>query len=142
MSRARDMKIPFPGDIVEIERTIEKLGLVESQRDKELCECYLRLPGTDKLDIITFGELLRIDLKNPDLHKLFALLDHVSPPVVDPPPSLSNSIVLLFLLATCRHRQPEELPALFALLQTEEFRSFDLPPGPDQRNMISPLLVS
>lgn len=72
------MKIPFPGDIVEIERTIEKLGLVESQRDKELCECYLRLPGTDKLDIITFAELLRVDLKNPDLHKLFALLDHVS----------------------------------------------------------------
>ncbi|BFG01858.1 lysophosphatidylcholine acyltransferase [Drosophila madeirensis] len=76
MSRARDMKIPFPGDIVEIERTIEQLGLLESTRDTELCELYLSLSNTDKLDIITFAELLRVDLKNPSLHKLFALLDH------------------------------------------------------------------
>ncbi|SPP77937.1 lysophosphatidylcholine acyltransferase [Drosophila guanche] len=76
MSRARDMKIPFPGDIVEIERTIEQLGLLESTRDKELCELYLSLSNTDKLDIITFAELLQVDLKNPSLHKLFALLDH------------------------------------------------------------------
>jgi len=77
MSRARDMKIPFPGDIVEIERTIEKLGLVESQRDAELCKGFLRLPNTDALDIITFGELLQLDLKDANLHKLFSLLDHV-----------------------------------------------------------------
>ncbi|XP_034665750.1 lysophosphatidylcholine acyltransferase [Drosophila subobscura] len=76
MSRARDMKIPFPGDIVEIERTIEQLGLLESTRDTELCELYLSLSNTDKLDIITFAELLQVDLKNPSLHKLFALLDH------------------------------------------------------------------
>ncbi|XP_017012964.1 lysophosphatidylcholine acyltransferase [Drosophila takahashii] len=76
MSRARDMKIPFPGDIVEIERTIEKLGLIESQRDAELCKGFLRLSNTDRLDIITFGELLQVDLKNTNLHKLFALLDH------------------------------------------------------------------
>ncbi|KAH8287633.1 hypothetical protein KR054_010895 [Drosophila jambulina] len=76
MSRARDMKIPFPGDIVEIERTIERLGLIESQRDAELCQSYTRLSNTDRLDIITFAELLQIDLKNPNLHKLFALLDH------------------------------------------------------------------
>ncbi|XP_022208770.2 lysophosphatidylcholine acyltransferase isoform X2 [Drosophila obscura] len=76
MSRARDMKIPFPGDIVEIERTIEQLGLLESTRDTELCEIYLSLSNTDKLDIITFAELLQVDLKNPYLHKLFALLDH------------------------------------------------------------------
>ncbi|XP_039498359.1 lysophosphatidylcholine acyltransferase [Drosophila santomea] len=76
MSRARDMKIPFPGDIVEIERTIEKLGLIASQRDAELCKNFLRLSNTDRLDIITFGELLQVDLKNTNLHKLFALLDH------------------------------------------------------------------
>ncbi|XP_026846430.1 lysophosphatidylcholine acyltransferase [Drosophila persimilis] len=76
MSRARDMKIPFPGDIVEIERTIDQLGLLESTRDAELCAKYLSLSNTDKLDIITFAELLQVDLKNPSLHKLFALLDH------------------------------------------------------------------
>ncbi|KAH8420255.1 hypothetical protein KR009_008366 [Drosophila setifemur] len=76
MSRARDMKIPFPGDIVEIERTIEKLGLIDSQRDAELCESFLQQPNSDRLDIITFAELLQVDLKNPHLHKVFALLDH------------------------------------------------------------------
>lgn len=78
MSRAREMKIPFPGDIVEIERTLDILDLLDSQRDMELCEMYLKLANTDKLDIITFAELLQVDLKNPNLHKLFALLDHVS----------------------------------------------------------------
>ncbi|EDW65238.2 lysophosphatidylcholine acyltransferase [Drosophila virilis] len=76
MSRAREMKIPFPGDIVEIERTLDTLDLLDSQRDMELCEMYLKLTNTDKLDIITFAELLQVDLKNPNLHKLFALLDH------------------------------------------------------------------
>ncbi|XP_068141291.1 lysophosphatidylcholine acyltransferase [Drosophila tropicalis] len=76
MSRARDMKIPFPGDIVEIERTLDQLGILESKRDAQLCEKYLNLSNTDKLDIITFAELLQVDLKDQNLHKLFALLDH------------------------------------------------------------------
>ncbi|ALC48801.1 CG32699, partial [Drosophila busckii] len=76
MSRAREMKVPFPGDIVEIEHTLDHLGLLDSKRDAEICENYLRLTNTDKLDIITFAELLQADLKSPNLHKLFALLDH------------------------------------------------------------------
>ncbi|XP_030381302.1 lysophosphatidylcholine acyltransferase [Scaptodrosophila lebanonensis] len=76
MSRARDMKVPFPGDIVEIERTLDHLGMLESNRDAELCNEFLALSNTEKLDIITFAELLQIDLKSPHLHKLFSLLDH------------------------------------------------------------------
>jgi len=78
MSRAREMKIPFPGDIVEIEHTLDSLDLLESKRDMELCEIFLSLSNTDNVDIITFAELLQVDLKNSELHKLFALLDHVS----------------------------------------------------------------
>lgn len=77
MSRAREMKIPFPGDIVEIEHTLDFLDLLDSKRDMELCDKYLTLANAEKLDIITFAELLQVDLKNPNLHKLFALLDHV-----------------------------------------------------------------
>ncbi|EDW07630.1 lysophosphatidylcholine acyltransferase [Drosophila mojavensis] len=76
MSRAREMKIPFPGDIVEIEHTLDALDLLDSKRDMELCEKYLTLANPENLDIITFAELLQVDLKNPDLHKLFALLNH------------------------------------------------------------------
>lgn len=76
MSRAREMKIPFPGDIVEIEHTLDSLDLLDSKRDMELCEKFLSLSNTDNVDIITFAELLQVDLKNPELHKLFALLDH------------------------------------------------------------------
>ncbi|KAH8274176.1 hypothetical protein KR018_001176, partial [Drosophila ironensis] len=76
MSRARDMKIPFPGDIIEIERTIEQMGLLESQRDMELCERYLQIANSENLDFVTFGKLLDIDLRDPHLHKLFALFDH------------------------------------------------------------------
>ncbi|EDV99539.1 lysophosphatidylcholine acyltransferase [Drosophila grimshawi] len=76
MSRAREMKIPFPGDIVEIEHTLDSLDLLESKRDTQLCEKYLSLSNTDNLDIITFAELMQIDLTNTHLHKLFALLDH------------------------------------------------------------------
>lgn len=138
MSRARDMKIPFPGDIVEIERTIEKLGLNESQRDAELCKGFLRLSNTDRLDIITFGELLQVDLKNTDLHKLFALLDHVSL-------WMEYLLCCLFqigllsislILATIGHSEFKELPALLPLLQTEEFGSSDLPACPHPCNII------
>lgn len=74
------MKIPFPGDIVEIEHTLDFLGLIASELDLELCNKYLTMSNTDKLDIITFAELLQVDLNNTHLHKLFALLDHVSNP--------------------------------------------------------------
>lgn len=80
MSRAREMKIPFPGDIVEIEHTLDFLGLIASELDLELCNKYLTMSNTEKLDIITFAELLQVDLNNTHLHKLFALLDHVSNP--------------------------------------------------------------
>ncbi|XP_034490391.1 lysophosphatidylcholine acyltransferase [Drosophila innubila] len=76
MSRAREMKIPFPGDIVEIEHTLDSLGLFDSKRDMELCDSFLSLSNTDTVDIITFAELLQVDLQNPELHKLFALLNH------------------------------------------------------------------
>ncbi|KAM8721481.1 hypothetical protein ACLKA7_007370 [Drosophila subpalustris] len=76
MSRAREMKIPFPGDIVEIEHTLDSLGLLDSKRDMELCDSFLSLSNTDTVDILTFAELLQVDLQNPELHKLFALLDH------------------------------------------------------------------
>ncbi|KAI8034239.1 hypothetical protein M5D96_012998 [Drosophila gunungcola] len=90
MSRARDMKIPFPGDIVEIERTIEKLGLIESHRDAELAKEFLRLANTDRLDIITFAELLQrrmgtVSLKSFLLCSLFC--------------KLKNSELLTFLRA-------------------------------------------
>lgn len=74
------MKIPFPGDIVEIEHTLDFLGLIDSELDLELCDKYLTMFNTDKVDIITFAELLRVDLNDTNLHKLFALLDHVSIP--------------------------------------------------------------
>lgn len=72
------MKIPFPGDIIEIEHTLDSLGLFDSKRDMELCDSFLSLSNTDTVDIITFAELLQVDFQNSELHKLFALLDHVS----------------------------------------------------------------
>ncbi|XP_004535128.1 lysophosphatidylcholine acyltransferase [Ceratitis capitata] len=77
MSRAKDMRVPFPGDIVEIERMLYSLGfLPDSARDTEIIADFLSLKNTDHLDIFTFAELLQIDSKNPQLHQLFALLDH------------------------------------------------------------------
>ncbi|XP_067639418.1 lysophosphatidylcholine acyltransferase [Eurosta solidaginis] len=77
MSRAKDMRVPFPGDIIEIERVLHCLGfLPDSQRVEELIAEFLSFNNTDRLDIFTFAELLHIDSNNPYLHQLFALLDH------------------------------------------------------------------
>ncbi|XP_054728941.1 lysophosphatidylcholine acyltransferase [Anastrepha obliqua] len=77
MSRAKDMRVPFPGDIIEIERVLYGLSfLPDSTRDQELVADFLSLNNTDHLDIFTFAELLQIDVKNTYLHQLFALLDH------------------------------------------------------------------
>ncbi|XP_011200429.2 lysophosphatidylcholine acyltransferase [Bactrocera dorsalis] len=77
MSRAKDMRVPFPGDIIEIERVLYNLGfLPDSVRDQELVADFLSINNTDRLDIFTFAELLRIDPQNSQLLQLFALLDH------------------------------------------------------------------
>ncbi|TMW48356.1 hypothetical protein DOY81_006582 [Sarcophaga bullata] len=76
MSRARDLKIPISGDIVEIERTLHKLGLLTSDHVNKLTDKFKSIPNSDKLDIITFAELLDIDLKNTNLHHLFSILDY------------------------------------------------------------------
>ncbi|XP_017474168.1 PREDICTED: lysophosphatidylcholine acyltransferase [Rhagoletis zephyria] len=77
MSRAKDMRVPYPGDIIEIERVLYSLGfLPDSERDQELVADFLSLHNTDRLDIFTFAELLQLDAKSTHLHQLFALLDH------------------------------------------------------------------
>ncbi|XP_037936996.1 lysophosphatidylcholine acyltransferase [Teleopsis dalmanni] len=76
MSRARDMKIPFPGDVVEIEHTLYKLGLLDCDRDVELACEYRSFGNTEKIDCLTFSELLQVDISNPHFRKLFSLLDH------------------------------------------------------------------
>lgn len=110
MSRAREMKIPFPGDIVEIEHTLDFLDLLDSKRDMELCDKYLTLANAEKLDIITFAELLQVDLKNPNLHKLFALLDHRNKGTV----SLKSFLVCSLF---CKLKNSEIITFLRALIK-------------------------
>ncbi|KAI8128159.1 Lysophosphatidylcholine acyltransferase [Lucilia cuprina] len=76
MSRARDIKIPISGDIVEIERTLHILGLLTSDCVNELTNKFKNIPNSDKLDVITFSELLNVNLKNSNLHHLFSILDY------------------------------------------------------------------
>ncbi|XP_065364797.1 lysophosphatidylcholine acyltransferase [Calliphora vicina] len=76
MSRGRDLKIPISGDIVEIERTLHILGLLTSDHVIELTNKFKSIPNNDKLDVITFSELLNVNLKNPNLHHLFSILDY------------------------------------------------------------------
>lgn len=76
MTRARDLKVPISGDIIEIERTLHKLDLITSECCIELADQFRRIPNSDKLDVITFSELLKVDLKNPNLHHLFSVLDY------------------------------------------------------------------
>ncbi|KAH8397821.1 hypothetical protein KR222_003345, partial [Zaprionus bogoriensis] len=110
MSRAREMKIPFPGDIVEIEHTLDFLGLIDSKLDMELCEKYLTLADTDSLAIGTFADLLQVDLNNASLHKLFALLDHRRKGTISLKSfllcslfcKLKNCDILTFLRALCK----------------------------------------
>lgn len=76
MNRAKEMRIPFPGDIVQIERCLHKIGLLTSDKNKELASKYCSLPGDDNIDLITFANLLSIDSKNNNLLELFNILDH------------------------------------------------------------------
>ncbi|KAM7346917.1 lysophosphatidylcholine acyltransferase isoform 1-T4 [Cochliomyia hominivorax] len=76
MSRARDLKIPISGDIVEIERTLHILGFLTSDHAVELANKFRNIPHSDKLDVITFSELLNVNLNDSNLHHLFSILDY------------------------------------------------------------------
>ncbi|XP_055911894.1 lysophosphatidylcholine acyltransferase [Eupeodes corollae] len=76
MNRAKLMKIPFPGDIVQIERCLHGLGILYGDKYKELASKYCCLPGDDNIDLITLEDLLSIDSNNKILSELFKILDH------------------------------------------------------------------
>lgn len=76
MNRAKEMRVPFPGDIVGIERCLHSLSLLQSDTNKELASKYCSLPGDDAIDLITFADLLHIDSSNKNLCELFKILDH------------------------------------------------------------------
>ncbi|XP_075158908.1 lysophosphatidylcholine acyltransferase [Haematobia irritans] len=116
MTRARELKIPLSGDIVEIERTLDKLGLINSERILQLTETFSSIPNRDKLDFLTFSELLQqVNLKNPHLQRLFAVLDYRRSGTV----SLKN---LLLCSLFCRMSNAETIEYLKAItkLYTEQ----------------------
>ena len=53
-------------------------SILSSNRDVELATEFLKISNSDQLDVITFAELLQVDLKNPNIRDLFALFVRVS----------------------------------------------------------------
>ncbi|XP_055842917.1 lysophosphatidylcholine acyltransferase [Episyrphus balteatus] len=92
MNRAKEMKIPFPGDIVAIEKCLYLLGILHQDINKKLASKYCNLPGDDSIDFITFADLLNIDLSNKVLCELFRILDHNQCGTI----SLRNYLLCLF----------------------------------------------
>ncbi|XP_061386793.1 lysophosphatidylcholine acyltransferase-like [Musca vetustissima] len=115
MTRARDLKIPLSGDIVEIERCLDKLNLISATPISELTTKFSSIPNRDKLDFLTFSELLEVNIKNPHLHRLFSVLDYRHAGTV----SLKN---LLLCAHFCKMSNAETIEYLKAItnIYTEE----------------------
>lgn len=92
MTRAQKMRIPFPGDIVQIENCLHTLGLINSNGNKELATKYCSLPGDDCIDLVTFADILKIDCCNKHLCELFRIFDRNRSGLI----SLKNYLLCVF----------------------------------------------
>jgi len=76
MDRAKHWKIPRSRDIVEIERKLQKLGLLDSSNCLDLLNDYQNSKSKENIDKVYFAVLLNIvDMNNVHYHHLFSLLD-------------------------------------------------------------------
>uniref|UniRef100_A0A1B0AIX0 Phospholipid/glycerol acyltransferase domain-containing protein n=1 Tax=Glossina pallidipes TaxID=7398 RepID=A0A1B0AIX0_GLOPL len=76
MTRARSLNVPCSADIIEIERCLFHLDLLNSSRVLKLAGKYSSTQNRHKMDITRFSEFLNISATNAHLHKLFAILDY------------------------------------------------------------------
>lgn len=83
MAKAKEMNLPNPNDLVEVQQLRTRLGLNESRIEEQLIETHAAKKGFQAMNYNNFVNYLNVPANNPNTQHLFHLYDKHSAGVID-----------------------------------------------------------